>query len=111
MEPQLIVLMTISFSLLVSLGTGLLPWMPPEKQKKVSIGPPDLNPCDFFLWGYLKDRVYVPKPNNIEELKNRITEEIQAIPDDMRERAILSFETRLRRVIGLDGGHFENVLH
>ncbi len=23
---------------------------------------PDLNPCDFFLWGYLKDRVYNPLP-------------------------------------------------
>lgn len=23
---------------------------------------PDLNPLDFFLWGYLKDRVYSPPP-------------------------------------------------
>ena len=29
----------------------LLPW-PPRS--------PDLTPCDFFLWGYIKDRVYVP---------------------------------------------------
>jgi hypothetical protein len=25
---------------------------------------PDLNPCDFFLWGYLKDKVYAQKPPN-----------------------------------------------
>ena len=30
---------------------------------------PDLNPCDFFLWGYLKSRVYNPLPNNLDELK------------------------------------------
>ncbi|GBN98703.1 hypothetical protein AVEN_204542-1 [Araneus ventricosus] len=30
----------------------------------------DLTPCNFFLWGYVKDRVYVPPmPKTIEELK------------------------------------------
>ncbi|GBO20425.1 hypothetical protein AVEN_196227-2, partial [Araneus ventricosus] len=32
---------------------------------------PDLTPCDFFLWGYVKDRVYVsPMPKTIEEFKH-----------------------------------------
>ena len=26
---------------------------------------PDLNPCDYFLWGYLKDRVYKPMPKTL----------------------------------------------
>ena len=31
---------------------------------------PDENPCDFFLWGYVKDQVYVrPLPASIPELK------------------------------------------
>jgi len=31
---------------------------------------PDATPCDFFLWGYVKDRVYVPPlPASIPELK------------------------------------------
>ena len=34
----------------------LLPW-PPRS--------PDLNPCDFFLWGYIKDRVYVPPEEDL----------------------------------------------
>ncbi|GBN05744.1 hypothetical protein AVEN_46340-1 [Araneus ventricosus] len=33
----------------------LLPW-PPRS--------PDLTLCDFFLWGYVKDKVYVPNANN-----------------------------------------------
>lgn len=36
---------------------------------------PDLNPCDFFLWGYLKDRVYKPMPQNLAELKATIQKE------------------------------------
>jgi len=33
-------------------------------------GSPDATPCDFFLWGYVKDQVYVPPlPASIPELK------------------------------------------
>ena len=28
-------------------------------------GSPDLSPCNFFLWGYLKGKVYVDKPRDI----------------------------------------------
>ena len=29
---------------------------------------PDVTPCDFFLWGYVKDQVYVPPlPASIPE--------------------------------------------
>ncbi|XP_058808948.1 uncharacterized protein LOC131674347 [Phymastichus coffea] len=31
---------------------------------------PDLTPLDYFLWDYLKNKVYATKPNNIEELRN-----------------------------------------
>ena len=35
---------------------------------------PDLSPCDFFLWSYVKGLVFVlPLPANIEEMKLRIT--------------------------------------
>jgi hypothetical protein len=33
---------------------------------------PDLTPCDFFLWGYVK-------PLDIDELKMRITADIETI--------------------------------
>jgi hypothetical protein len=34
---------------------------------------PDLTMCDFFLWGYIKDKMYVsPLPTNLEELKIKI---------------------------------------
>ena len=38
---------------------------------------PDLAPCDFFLWGYLKGEVYKHRPRNLIELKTAIRKEIQ----------------------------------
>jgi hypothetical protein len=32
----------------------------------------DLTPCDFFLWGFVKSRVYANKPQTIPELKVEI---------------------------------------
>jgi len=41
-------------------------------------------PCDFFLWGYVKDQVYVPPlPASIPELKVRIRTAIETITADM----------------------------
>ena len=33
---------------------------------------PDLTPCDFFLWGHLKSKVYSTPHQNLEEPKERI---------------------------------------
>jgi hypothetical protein len=30
---------------------------------------PDLNPCGYFLWGYLKDKIYAQMPKTIDDLK------------------------------------------
>lgn len=40
---------------------------------------PDLSPADFFLWGYLKNRVFRELVASITGLKTRITEKINAI--------------------------------
>ena len=37
---------------------------------------PDLNPCDIFFWGYLKDRVYAKRLESIDQLKEKIKIEI-----------------------------------
>ena len=39
---------------------------------------PDLNPFDYFLWGYLhKSRVYNPLPKNLDDLKANLEREIK----------------------------------
>lgn len=68
---------------------------------------PDLNPCDFFLWGYLKSRVYCPMPSNIEELKANIEREIRSIPTQMLKSTFENFRKRLDLVISAEGKHIE----
>ena len=44
----------------------------------------DLTLCDFFLWGYIKDRVFVsPLPVSLNELKQRITTAVASVDEDM----------------------------
>lgn len=70
---------------------------------------PDLSPCDFFLWGYLKERVYREKPRTLHELKEAITEEIRRIPRAMLGRVATSFISRLDSCITADGRHMLDV--
>ena len=55
---------------------------------------PDLNPLDFCIWGYLKSKVYFPRPKTLTELKTRIQQEISLIPMDMIGRAVNSLKGR-----------------
>jgi len=48
---------------------------------------PDATPCGFFLWGYVKDQVYVPPLHaSIPELKVRIRTAIETITADMLQK-------------------------
>jgi hypothetical protein len=49
----------------------------------ISHGPPDLTPCDYFLWGYLKRKVFETGPRTIAGLKQRIQDEVAANPVEM----------------------------
>lgn len=69
---------------------------------------PDLNPCDFLLWGYLKSKVYNRPLNSIEELETQILEQVDAIPKEMLQKCFQSFLKRLRAVIAAEGCHIEH---
>ena len=70
---------------------------------------PDLSPLDFFLWGYLKDRVYRDKPRTTEALKDAIVSEVGSVPLEMVDRAVNHLQTtRLPAVIRQKGGHIEH---
>jgi len=71
---------------------------------------PDLSTCDYFLWGYLKSRVYENKPRSLQQLKQNIREEIKKISKELCHRAFENFEKRLRECIRCDGAHLSNVL-
>jgi hypothetical protein len=45
---------------------------------------PDLTPLDFFSWGFIKDRLFVPTlPANVAELRTRITAAVAEVTPEM----------------------------
>lgn len=71
---------------------------------------PDLNPCDFWLWGFLKDRVYSGGIRTIPELKASITRHVADIPRELLRATIAHAIMRFQRVIDVDGAHVEHIL-
>ena len=64
---------------------------------------PDATPCDFFLWGYVKDQVYVPPlPASIPELKVQIRTAIDTITADRLQTVWneLDFHVDVCRITG-----------
>ena len=47
---------------------------------------PDLTPCDFFLWGYMKNKVFSTPPATVEVLRERIQQEFDEL---RRNRAMM----------------------
>jgi len=80
---------------------GDIPW-PPRS--------PDLSVCDFFLWGYLKNRVYTTRPRTMDELKQRIQDEIRGIPTEMLLQAMGNLNGRLKECICTGGRHLQDVI-
>jgi hypothetical protein len=56
---------------------------------------PDLLAPDYFLWGYVKSKVYETRPANIDDLKQRIQECLQGIPNAMLQHVVPSMPSRL----------------
>ena len=71
---------------------------------------PDLSPPDFFLWGYLKDRVFKDRPKTIPELKENIIEEIKGIKRSVLKSVMENFALRIQKCKDLNGGHLEHLL-
>ena len=72
---------------------------------------PDLNPCDFFLWGYLKDRVYQEPHSSLSQLESALVREVSAIEVTTLKSVLRSFANRLDFVIKHQGAHFENFVN
>ena len=71
---------------------------------------PDLTAPDFFLWGFLKDRVFRRRIVTIQELNQAIVDEVAAIVEELRRRVYGNFQTILQQCIDANGGHLHDVL-
>jgi hypothetical protein len=69
---------------------------------------PDLTPCDYFLWGFLKQMVYKRRFETLEELKAEITRCAEFITPEMLEATFTrSLIERTNLCLHANGGHFE----
>ena len=68
---------------------------------------PDITPLDFFLWGYVKDRVYRTKVRDLQILRARITEAIASVTPEMLANVWREVEYRLDIARATSGAHIQ----
>jgi hypothetical protein len=68
---------------------------------------PDLAPCDFFLFGYLKEKLADAQYETPEELFFEVGEIIHDIPQDLRQRVFQDWKKRLQECLNSGGEYVE----
>jgi hypothetical protein len=66
-----------------------------------------LNPCDYYLWGYLKDKVYAKQFDSIEALKEEIVIETKKISRIMLFHVFEKLTKRMKLVLENEEKHIE----
>ena len=71
---------------------------------------PYATPCDFFLWGYVKDQVYVPPVHaSIPEMTVRNRTAIETITADMLQTVWNELDYRVDVCRIIKGAHIEHL--
>ena len=70
---------------------------------------PDLNPLDFFLWGYCKENVYRNNPRCINDLRRNVENIMSKISAAMCSKVICNFEKRVHNCMLRQGDHFQHI--
>lgn len=70
----------------------------------------DLTPPDFFLWSYLKDRVYANDPQTIPQLKDNIRRVTGEIGPNLCENVVRNFDKRIVCCQRSRGGHLADII-
>ena len=72
---------------------------------------PDINPCDFFLWGFMKEKVFQRRPENVVQLRAHIVKLCHALSENLCQKVVTNARFRLQEVLRQNGGQIEHVLH
>ena len=70
----------------------------------------DLTHLDFFLWGYVKDKVFSDAPQLIQELKEKIRAVIDEIEPQMCENIVENFMKRAWSCKRSREGHMNDIV-
>jgi len=72
---------------------------------------PDLTPLDFFLWGYVKEKVMFEPPTTKENMKQRIRNACASVTSEMLQNVRNNLLLRINTCLQVHGGHFEHLIH
>jgi len=67
-------------------------------------------PCDFFLWGYVKEIVFASEPITPVDMRNRIIRNLASIPEEFLQKITIALRHRFRICIEGIGDIFEQML-
>ena len=84
---------------LVALGTAH-DWAPHS---------PDLNPLDYCFWGAAKGSVYANCPATLDDLKQEVSDDLQAVPHETCRKDGQNFGVRINACLNRGGAHIENI--
>ena len=70
----------------------------------------DLTPCDFFLWGHIKAKVYDTSVPNIEEMQRRIKLECRRVRPETLAKVWDNLKLRLNYLTKVNGEHIESLI-
>ncbi|GBM65708.1 hypothetical protein AVEN_151271-1 [Araneus ventricosus] len=68
---------------------------------------PDAAPCDYFLWGYLKNKLNKRRVSTLRCLQKAIREEVKKIHQEMILKALKSWPKRCKQIYYAEGRHIE----
>ena len=71
---------------------------------------PDLTLPDYFLWGFVRERVMVAAPTAPGDMKERIRRACTEIAPQMLAEIRRSFHQRIYNCLQVGGHHFEHLL-
>jgi hypothetical protein len=77
---------------------GPIPWL---------ANSPDLKPPDFFVWGYVKSLVYGQRPQNVDDLQQKITAAFAQITPEILRATWRNLSARYELCRARRGGHVE----
>lgn len=68
---------------------------------------PDITPCDFFFWGFIKDRVYSERIRDVDHLRERIINACNEVTPEMLRNTWRELRLRLQTLQENGGHHVE----
>jgi hypothetical protein len=71
----------------------------------------DLNPCDYFIWAFLKEKIFPEKPQTVMVLRALIIQVCKERTENMCCLVINNNTFRVEEVARRNGGHAEYLIH